>query len=176
MKKRFLKIVMYLILVIIFSVYLIKQYSPRFKAQIYTFKTSIQIEHINFPKETIFKRLFNNETVKTKNYLIYKKNNYTIYKSDLNGGNELLLYSGKDEVGSLLVDDIYITDDWIIFQDCAGILRINLNTNKKERLFNGLVSNIQVKDDLIYFMYMADNNRLYRMSVNAENLVRISLF
>ncbi|MCY6485531.1 DUF5050 domain-containing protein [Clostridium aestuarii] len=164
----------YIILFISIILFIFIKHNPKFRAKIYTLKTSMQIEHVNLKNKIDFKRLSAYQTIKIKDFLIYKKGTHSIYKSNLNGDNEKLIYNSKDARGSMFISDIYVCDKWIILSDYSGILRINLSTNKKDWLFNDLVFDVKVKGNWIYFIYPIDSSRLYKIDINADNLTRLS--
>lgn len=109
--------------------------------------------------------------VTNKEDIFYVKDSFYIYKADKNFNNETNLV--KESSGQELWY-LNLIEDWIFYRDGKEIKRIKVDGSESDTIFNlGYTLDLHVLDNWVYFVYFNDDCKVYKMTVNGEDLQKV---
>lgn len=69
--------------------------------------------------------------------------------------------------------DLNLVDEWLYFTDDDALKRIKTDGTDEQTIYDlGFLSDVQTVNGTVYFINRADNNNLYQMDLDGENLER----
>lgn len=134
------------------------------------------IEKISFQENYIMGNSENNTNnygivAANEDYIFHVKDNSSIYRTDKNFDNEVKLVIESSGTGIWYLN---IIEDWLFYREGKAIKRIKIDGSEKDTIFNlGYALDIHLLDNWLYFTSFHDGFKLYKMTVNGENLEKI---
>lgn len=109
--------------------------------------------------------------VARKEEIFYVKSNSEIYKTDKDFNNEIKLVE-RSSSSSLWY--LNLLDDWLFYREGKAIKRIKTDGSRVDTIFGmGYVLDLHLIDNWLYFIFIEDDSKVYKMTVNGEELQRV---
>ncbi|WP_409227300.1 DUF5050 domain-containing protein [Gudongella sp. SC589] len=174
--RRFASVGAFIVAIIILSIPVVFEsgiyWDLRIRYHNYTMRKVEQIEAINGEElgNTVDNTNNYGNGVESRNHFIYVENHMNLVKTDKDFQlKEYLIQKG----GGYGVSRLNISGDWVFYSSGEPYSRMKLDGTKNQTIYKlGYVMEPHLIGDWIYFINFQDNQNVYRMDLNGQNLER----
>jgi hypothetical protein len=108
--------------------------------------------------------------VETEDYFIYVENHLNLIRTDKNFQKKEYLIQRSEGSG---ISRLNVAGDWVFYSSGESYNRIGLDGSEDKTIYKqGYVMEPHLMGDWIYFINFHDNQNVYRMDLNGQNLER----
>ena len=110
-------------------------------------------------------------TAENEQYIFYVENEDELYRTDKQFEERTDL---MDEAAGFGVQDLNIVGEWLYYNEYDALKRMRFDGTYKEVVYDlSYLQQVQIQDNWIYFINEDDDNNLYRMDLNGNQIERL---
>ena len=108
--------------------------------------------------------------LESENHIYYVSDHLNLVSVDKDFQNQIYIMENPSGSG---IGNLNLIGDWIYYTRGDELYRVRTNGNDREKLYDlGLLLDVNIVGDSIYFINFNDSSNIYRMDINGQNLER----